>query len=77
MMFHGRRKPYTEIGIRRLNCQRCGEPAVHQWQVCANDNRYLPICLACDIDLNRVALDFMRVDNADELMERYSRTLPQ
>lgn len=27
---HGRVKPYTEIGVRRLPCVRCGRPATQQ-----------------------------------------------
>ena len=30
---NGRRPPYTEIGIKRIPCARCGKPSVHQWQV--------------------------------------------
>ena len=71
-MFHGRKKPYTQIGIRRLSCQRCGKPAIHQWQICSNDNRYLPICSNCDVALNRLALKFMRIENVEELMANYS-----
>jgi hypothetical protein len=74
-MFIGRRKPYTETGIARLKCQRCGSKAEHQWQVCANDNRYLPICIDCDIELNRLALRFMRIPNAGELMTKYIESI--
>lgn len=71
----GRRKPYTEIGIRRVPCERCGKPSVHQWQVCANDNLYLGCCLACDIELNRMALDFFRVFGRGALMKRYKEKM--
>ena len=67
----GRVKPYTAAGIRRVPCSRCGAPSVHQWQVCANGNRYLGVCLECDIALNRLALRFMRVKEQAELMRRY------
>lgn len=69
--FAGRRKPYTVIGIGRIPCARCGAPSLHQWTICANGNRYLGVCLDCDIDLNRVALEFMRVPNADVLLAAY------
>ncbi len=71
-MYTGRRKAYTEIGISRVPCSRCGKPSVHQWQVCANGNRYLGVCTDCDMDLNRVALEFMRVPNIEELLKRYA-----
>jgi transcription elongation factor Elf1 len=66
-----RTKPYTAIGVRRLRCVRCGAQAVHQWQVCADDNTYRPICLDCDIALNRLALEFVGDPDIDEKMARY------
>ncbi len=54
-----RLKPYTEAGIKRLKCFRCGEPAQTQWQICADHNQYRPVCIECDIDLNRLVLRFM------------------
>lgn len=56
---HGRKKPYTQIGISRLPCFRCGEKADQQWQICADNNLYRPICVECDIELNQVVLNFM------------------
>lgn len=53
---HGRKKPYTVIGIERLPCFRCGKPAYHQWQICADGNLYRPVCLDCDIELNEMVL---------------------
>lgn len=51
-----RTEPYTAIGIKRVPCVRCGAPAVHQWQVCADQRRYRALCLDCDISLNRMVL---------------------
>lgn len=68
----GRRKPYTEIGIRRLKCVRCGKPASHQWKACA-DELWRPICRICDILLNRVALMFMFPDDPDGNNEKINR----
>ena len=48
-----RLQPYTEIGIKRLLCFRCKKKAHTQWQICADGNQYRPICVMCDIDLNR------------------------
>jgi len=67
----GRKKPYTDIGIKRIPCARCGKPSRQQWQVCANDNLYLGVCDNCDVELNRVVLDFMKVPNRKTLMKRY------
>jgi hypothetical protein len=66
----GRRTPYTEIGIRRCRCVRCGNPARFQWNACA-DGRYRPVCADCDILLNAEVLAFMRDPDAAEKMRRY------
>ncbi len=55
-----RTKPYTELGIRRLKCCRCGDKASTQWQVCALGNEWQPVCAFCDIELNKLVLEFMR-----------------
>jgi hypothetical protein len=71
----GRREPYTERGILRVRCVRCGAQAERQWQCCANGNRWVPICWGCDVELNAYVLQFMRVDRNEraELMARYVR----
>lgn len=56
---YGRKKPYTEIGVRRVPCTRCGRPAEYQWQVCADGRLFRPICKQCDIELNEFVLQFM------------------
>lgn len=54
--------PYTEKGLARLKCVRCGGPATEQWLVrsCrAGVNwGYLPLCDDCDGTLNEMVLDF-------------------
>ncbi len=65
-----RTKPYTEIGIRRMRCVRCGEPAHAQWNACA-DGSYRPICKDCDIKLNKIVLKFMEIEDAEAKMEAY------
>lgn len=68
----GRRKPYTEIGIRRLACARCGaKPAVHQWNCCALGNLWIPLCLNCDIDLNRLTMIWLNVRDREVLLDAY------
>lgn len=51
-----RRTPYTERGIRRVPCYKCGQPSRYQWQVCADGNVWRGLCAACDIALNRLVL---------------------
>lgn len=70
MKRHGRKQPYTEASIRRLPCARCGRPARHQWNACA-DGLYRPICDHCDIALNRLALRFMRDPDAAAKIRTY------
>ena len=66
-----RRKPYTERGISRVPCERCGEPSVHQWQICATDNQWSGVCRRCDVDLNRLVVRFMGLP--ESLVEAYER----
>lgn len=63
--------PYTEIGVRRLACIRCGDRAVFQWSICADGNNHRPLCVACDVALNRLVLRWMRHPEADVLADRY------
>lgn len=66
-----RREPYTQIGIRRLKCFRCGSPAQFQWQICSDGNQYRPICLNCDIELNKLVLQFMGFPDWEEKLTKY------
>lgn len=66
-----RKEPYTAIGIRRVKCIRCGAPAVHQWNICADGNNFRPVCLDCDIQLNIAVLNFMRHPWPGELIAPY------
>lgn len=68
-----RTEPYTVAGMARLKCIRCGGQAVHQWQICSDGNRWRPLCLACDIELNALVLDWMRHPRAAELVDAYTR----
>ena len=68
-----RRTPYTQIGIRRIACTRCGaKPGVHQWQTCADGNVWRVVCARCDVALNRLVLRWMRFTDWRELSNRYA-----
>lgn len=72
MKRHGRRQPYTEIGITRLPCFRCGQkPGAYQWQVCADGNLYRVVCKSCDVGLNELALRYMNDPDAEAKIARY------
>jgi len=65
-------KPYTEAGIKRLDCFRkdCTNKATQQWQICS-DGPWRPICTDCDIELNKMVLKFMGFSNYEILIEEY------
>lgn len=67
-----RKEPYTEAGIRRLKCIRCGAQAGFQWQICADGNNHRPLCAACDVALNRMVLRWMRHPEAKRLADLYA-----
>jgi hypothetical protein len=66
-----RKKPYTQIGIKRLKCFRCGKQAEHQWQICADNNIFRPICRECDIALNELVLKWMGFHDWEDKIEKY------
>lgn len=68
---HGRRRPYTERGIRRLPCFRCGEPARFQWSICADGNRQRPLCAGCDVELNAMVLRWAGDPDAEAKIAAY------
>lgn len=57
-----RTKPYTEIGLKRKKCVRCGQQASHQWNVNSCNAKinwgFLPLCKICDAMLNNKVLNF-------------------
>ncbi len=68
---HGRRKPYTQIGIERLPCYRCGKKARYTWNVCADGNLMRPLCPECDVALNALVLRWMGDPAAKAKTARY------
>lgn len=72
-----RRNPYTSKGISRVPCFKCGKPSTQQWQVCSLDNEYKGLCTECDIELNRLVLEFVGVakKKIQCLIEKYKETL--
>jgi len=69
-----RRKPYTQIGISRMPCVRdCGRRATTQWQVCADGRQFRPLCAECDVELNRLVLEWAGFPDAEEKMIAYER----
>ena len=56
-----------------MKCVRCGEQARFQWNACADANLWRPICGRCDVELNRLALEFMRDPHAGIKVAAYAR----
>ena len=70
---HGRHRPYTAIGVRRLPCFRCGERSHATWQICSDANLYRPVCLECDIELNRLVLKFFGFEDFQRMGDDYEQ----
>jgi len=68
---HGRKKPYTAIGISRVPCFRCGQPASQQWNICSDNGVHRPVCRECDIALNELVLRWMGFEDWEEKMRHY------
>lgn len=66
-----RKKPYTEIGIRRLKCFRCGRGARYQWQICSDGNAWRPLCAECDVELNEIVLRWAGDPDAELKINAY------
>jgi len=73
MIKKGRKKPYTDRGINKVPCLRCGKPSEHQWQICSLDNRWFGICFECDIKLNKLVLEFMGIIDTAPILHEYER----
>lgn len=71
--------PYTETGIRRVKCYRCkARPATQQWNICADapgSRIYRAVCTECDIDLNRLVLDWLGDPEIEAKMRAYESYL--
>jgi hypothetical protein len=70
---HGRKKPYTEEGLKRLPCIRCGRPASFQWSVCADSNLWRPLCDTCDFVFNAFVLTFTKDPDALKKLVKYAK----
>jgi hypothetical protein len=66
-----RKQPYTEAGIKRVKCFRCGSKAHFQWNICSDGNVFRPICIKCDVELNRLVLRFMRFPDWKQKADDY------
>lgn len=66
-----RKHPYTALGLSRLKCIACDQPAVAQFQVCADGNVYRPVCSEHDRQINSAVLCLMGHPDVDTVMREY------
>lgn len=66
-------RPYTNEEIKKVPCAHCGKPSVHQWQICAVDNKYSGVCKICDLTINLMVGTFMNVPSKH--LKRYAKKL--
>ena len=68
-------KPYTNIGIKRMKCFKCGEKAAAQWQICSDSNQYRPVCLKCEFELNELVLKWAGFDDWEDKLNKYKHRI--
>lgn len=71
----GRKKPYTEAEIPNTKCVRCGKQARFQWNACADNNLWRPLCERCDIMVNVLVLKFLGFEDWKDKMKAYCRKI--
>jgi hypothetical protein len=69
-----RTKPYTEIGISRVLCARCGKPSRYQWQICADRRAFRGLCTDCDIELNTMVMRWVWGDAREADIAAYAES---
>ena len=58
--------------LRKIGpCVRCGKPGKEVFYICADGNVHRAVCVACDIELNALVLDFMQIPDAAQKMVCY------
>lgn len=67
-----RTKPYTQIGISRVPCARCGLPSRYQWQICADNRVFRGLCEGCDIELNALVMRWVWGDTREADIAAYA-----
>lgn len=68
-----RRTPYTDAGIRRVPCAKCGEPSQCQWQICADKRVFRGLCVECDVALNALVLSWVGDPDASKKIAAYRK----
>lgn len=67
-----RLRRYTNGDMKKLKCFRCGSnQPKEQWQICSDGNQWRPVCIPCDIELNKLVLEWARFPNWKEMFDSY------
>lgn len=67
-----RRQPYTDRGIARVPCAKCGKPSRFQWRICAEGYWY-GLCPTHDVELNELAGRWAFGRKAEPKLKAYRR----
>lgn len=71
---NNRKKPYSEGGIHRVPCVKCGKPSRYQFRICSTD-RWTAVCPDCDLYINRiVACWAYGKKQGNEIVDAYEQT---
>jgi hypothetical protein len=54
----------ANMRYRQLSNGKYALQATQQWQICATGNQWAGVCKQCDIDLNWLVIEFMRLPEA-------------
>lgn len=66
-----RRQPYSEKGISRVPCAKCGKPSRYQWTICADWSQYRGLCAEHDIEANELLMRWVWGDTREDDLRRY------
>lgn len=70
-----RTKPYTERGISRVPCVKCGAPSEAQWRICST-NAWTAVCKRCDRTINRKVAMWAFGKDAAPILKAYEADQP-
>lgn len=58
--------------LAKTPCFRCGEPSKFQWTICSLGQLWYPCCSECDIDLNRLVLEWADIPDRENIIKSYT-----
>jgi hypothetical protein len=73
----GKDEPYTVEEIAETPCVRCGNPSYTTWQICSDGKTYRPLCKQCDIELNKLVLEWMNLPGKIAKINYYIKSMEE